>query len=173
MKKFNHIYISILSIRTYQKRQKIITIFNKAYNKDIIKELQKYFSGKTSFDEFINGLFTNPREYDCVSLHKANKSITSDIRTVIEIIVIMPSFMFNQILQKYPEIYKGKDLIKDIESCSSGIIRKILIALIENNKGSKKWEGNRLSQIIFVVLSPNEFFATKVNKGVKKTKKLL
>ena len=37
-------------------------------------------------------------------------------------------------VQKYPEIYKGKDLIKDIESCSSGIIRKILIALIENNR---------------------------------------
>ena len=85
----------------------------------------------------------------------------------------MPSFMLKQILQKYPEIYKGKDLIKDIESCSSGIIIKILIALIENNKGSKRWEGNRLSQFIFVVLSPNEFFATKVNKGVKKMKRLL
>ena len=47
--------------------------------------------------------------------------------------------MLKQILQKYPEIYKGKDLIKDKGSCSSGIIRKILIALIENNKGSKRW----------------------------------
>ena len=54
----------------------------------------------------------------------------------------MPPFMLKQILQKYPEIYKGKDLIKDIESCSSGIIRKILIALIENNKGVNWWEGN-------------------------------
>ena len=53
----------------------------------------------------------------------------------------MPSSMLKQILQIYPEIYKGKDLIKDIESYSSGIIGKILIALIENNKGSKRWEG--------------------------------
>ena len=136
------IYISILSIRTYQKRQKIMMTLHKTYNKEIIKELQKYFSGKTSFDEFINGLFTNPIEYDCVSLYNAIKGITSHIGTVIEIIVIMPSFMLKQILQKYPEIYKGKDLIKDIESCSSGIIRKILIGLIENNKGSKRLEGN-------------------------------
>ena len=50
--------------------------------------------------------------------------------------------MLKQILQKYPEICKGKDLIKDIEFCSSGIIRKILIGLIGNNKGSKRWEGN-------------------------------
>ena len=32
---------------------------------------------------------------------------------------------------------------------------------------------NRLSQFIFEVLSPSEFFTTKVNKDVKKTKKLL
>ena len=54
----------------------------------------------------------------------------------------MPPFMLKQILQKYPEICKSKDFIKDIESCSSGIIRKILIALIENNKGVNRWEGN-------------------------------
>ena len=136
------IYINYIKHKDYQKWQKIITIFNKTYNKDIIQGLQKYFSGKTSFDEFINWLFNNPREYDCFSLHKAIKGITSHIGTVIEIIVTMASFMLKQILQKYTEIYKGNDLIKDIESCSSGIIGKILIALIENNKGSKRWEGN-------------------------------
>ena len=128
----------------------------------------------------------------------------------------MPPFMLKQVLQKYPEIYKGKDLNK--EFCSSGIIRKSLIALIENNKGVNWWEGNnpffcenfydeftngvgvyidifsktmgftiqqgidneysgdtkkRLSQFIFAVLLPSEFFATKVNKGVKKREKLL
>ena len=39
-----------------------------------------------------------------------------------------------------------------------------------------EYSGNtkkRLSQFIFAVLSPSEFFATKVNKGVKKTEKLL
>ena len=51
----------------------------------------------------------------------------------------MPSFMLKQILQKYPEIYKGKDFIKDKESCSSGIIRKILIALIENNRSENNY----------------------------------
>ena len=66
---------------------------------------------------------------------------------------------------KYPEICKGKDLIKDIESCSSDFIKKILIVLIENNrnennspnleeclekseklkhKGVKRWEGIKI-----------------------------
>ena len=31
----------------------------------------------------------------------------------------------------------------------------------------------RLSQFIFVVLSPNEYFATKVNKAVKKKNKII
>ena len=39
------VLIDILSTRTYQQRQKIMAIFNKTYNKDIIQELQKYFSG--------------------------------------------------------------------------------------------------------------------------------
>ena len=69
------VLIDILSTRTYQQRQKIMKIFNKTYNKDIIQELQKYFSGKSSFDEFINSLFTNKIEYDCLSLRNANKGI--------------------------------------------------------------------------------------------------
>ena len=61
------VLIEILSTRAYQQRQKKMTTFDKKYNKDIIQELQKYFSGETSFNEFVNGLFTNPIEYDCLS----------------------------------------------------------------------------------------------------------
>ena len=226
--------IDMLSTRTYQERHKIMITFNKTYNKDLIQEIQKFFSGKNSFDEFINGLFTNPIEYDCVSLHNAIKGITSHIGTVIEIIATRPSFMLKLMIQKYPELNKGKELIKDVESCSSGVIRRILISIIENQRsnnnspnleecqekaeklkheGVKRWEGNnsffvkifttnspmelayisrffhkmmgftiiqgidneysgdtrkRLIQFIFAVLSPSEYFATKLNKAVKR-----
>ena len=226
--------IDILSQRTYQQRQIILTTFNKTYNKDLVQELQKYFSGKSIFDEFISGLFTNPIEYDCASLHTAIKGITTHIGTVLEIIATRPSFMLKQIAQKYPELYKGKELNKDIESCSSGIIRKLLIGCLENNRsensspnleecqekaeklkheGVKRWEGNnsffikifttnspmelayisrvfhkmmgftilqgieneysgemkkRLTQFIFAILSPSEYFAAKINKAINK-----
>ena len=226
------VIIDILGQRTYQQRTKILTTFNKTYNKDLVQELQKYFTGKNSFEEFISGIFTNPIEFDCISLHNAIKGIKTHLGTVIEIISTRPSFMLKQIAQKYHELYKGKELIKDIESCSSGILRKILISLIENNRsynnspnldecqekaeklkheGVKRWEGNNsffikifttnspmelvyisrmfhkmmgftiiqginneysgdirkyLTTFVFAVLSPSEYFATKINKAV-------
>ena len=224
--------IDILSQRTYQQRVKIHTAFNKNYNKELISELQKFFSGKNSFDEFISYLFTSPIEYDCQTLRSAIKGITSDLETITEIISTRPSFMLKQIKQKYPELFKGKEFIKEIESCTSGIIRKILISLIENNRsensspsleecqdkaeklkheGVKRWEGNNsffikifttsspmelvyisrmfhkmmgysilqginneftgdnkkfCTNFIFAVLSPCEYFASKMNKAI-------
>ena len=224
--------IDILSQRTYQQRVKIHTAFNKDYNKELISELQKYFSGKNSFDEFISSLFANPIEFDCQTLRSAIKGITSDLDTITEIISTRPSFMLKQIKQKYQELFKGKEFIKEIESCTSGIIRKILISLIENNRsensspnleecqdkaeklkheGVKRWEGNNsffikifttsspmelvyisrmfhkmmgynilqginneftgdnkkfCTNFIFAVLSPCEYFASKMNKAI-------
>ena len=224
--------IDILSQRTYQQRVKIHTAFNKNYNKELISELQKFFSGKNSFDEFISSLFANPIEFDCQTLRSAIKGITSDLDTITEIISTRPSFMLKQIKQKYQELFKGKEFIKEIESCTSGIIRKILISLIENNRsensspnleecqdkaeklkheGVKRWEGNNsffikifttsspmelvyisrmfhkmmgysilqginneftgdnkkfCTNFIFAVLSPCEYFASKMNKAI-------
>jgi hypothetical protein len=224
--------IDILSQRTYQQRVKIHTAFNKDYNKELISELQKFFSGKNSFDEFISSLFANPIEFDCQTLRSAIKGITSDLETITEIISTRPYFMLKQIKQKYQELFKGKEFIKEIESCTSGIIRKILISLIENNRsensspnleecqdkaeklkheGVKRWEGNNsffikifttsspmelvyisrmfhkmmgysilqginnefsgdnkkfCTNFIFAVLSPCEYFASKMNKAI-------
>lgn len=224
--------IDILSQRKYQQRQKIYTTFNKTYNKDLISELQKYFSGRNSFDELISLLFTNPIENDCNFLRNAIKGISCDMETIIEILTTRPSFMIKQIITKYQELFKGKGLMKEIESCSSGIIKKILVALLENNRsensspnleecqekaeklkheGVKRWEGNNsffikifttsspmeivyisrmfhkmmgfniiqgidneysgdakkfLTIFVFALLSPSEYFASKLNKAI-------
>lgn len=230
--KKEQVLIDIMAQRTYQQRQKILTAFNKTYNKNLIVELQKYFSGKNYFDDTINLLFTNPIDNDCQTLHTAIKGITRDLETITEIITTRPSFMLKQIAQKYPELFKGKELSKEIESCSSGMIRKILLSLLENNRsqnnspnleecqekaeklkheGVKRWEGNNsffikifttnshmeiafisrlfhkmmgftilqginneysgdtkkfLTTFIFALLSPSEYFASKMNKAI-------
>ena len=226
------VIIDIISQRNYQQRKIILTTFNKLYNKDLIFELQKFFSGKNNFDEFITSLFANPIEYDCQCLRTAIKGISSDLETITEILSTRPSFVVKQIVQKYPELFKGKELTKDIDACSSGIIKKILLSLLENNRsdnnypnleecqekaeklkneGVKKWEGNNsffikifttnspmeiayisrlyhkmmgftilqgiynefsgdakkfLTNFIFAVVSPSEYFASKINKAI-------
>ena len=234
------VIIDIISQRNYQQRKIILTTFNKLYNKDLIFELQKFFSGKNNFDEFITSLFTNPIEYDCQCLRTAIKGISSDLETITEILSTRPSFVVKQIVQKYPELFKGKELTKDIDACSSGIIKKILLSLLENNRsdnnypnleecqekaeklkneGVKRWEGNNsffikifttnspmeiayisrlyhkmmgftilqgiynefsgdakkfLTNFIFAVVSPSEYFASKINKAINgKSEKII
>lgn len=230
--KKEQVLIDIITQRTYQQRQTILPIFNKTYNKNLIAELQKYFSGKNYFDDAINLLFTNPIENDCQTLHNAIKGITRDLDAITEILTTRPSFMLKQIAQKYPELFKGKELAKEIESCTSGMIRKILLSLLESNRsqnnspdlqecqekaeklkheGVKRWEGNNsffikifttnspmeiafisrlfhkmmgftilqginneysgdlkkfLTTFVFALLSPSEYFASKMNKAI-------
>lgn len=227
----DQVLIDIISQRSLQQRQKILSIFNKTYNKDLVQELKTFFSNK-NIDDFLVSLFANPIEYDCQTLHSAIKGITHDLDTITEIISTRPSFMLKQIAQKYPELFKGKELTKDIESCTSGMIRKIIISLLEGNRsennspnleecqdkaeklkheGVKRWEGNNsffikifttnspmeivfisrffhkmmgftilqginneysgdtkkfLTNFVFAVLSPSEYFATKMNKAI-------
>jgi hypothetical protein len=230
--KKEQVLIDIITQRTYQQRQTILPIFNKTYNKNLIVELQKYFSGKNYFDDAINLLFTNPIENDCQTLHNAIKGITRDLDAITEILTTRPSFMLKQIAQKYPELFKGKELAKEIESCTSGMIRKILLSLLDTNRsqnnapnlqecqekaeklkheGVKRWEGNNsffikifttnspmeiafisrlfhkmmgftilqginneysgdlkkfLTTFVFALLSPSEYFASKMNKAI-------
>ena len=224
--------IDILSQRNYQQRSIILSTFKKTYNKDLVVELQKCLVGKNNCDELITSLFANPIEYDCQTLRNAIKGITSDLETITEILTTRPSFLVKQIVKKYPELFKGKELAKDLESCTSGMIRKVLISLLESNRsennspnledcqekaeklkheGVKRWEGNNsffikvfttsspmeiayisrlyhkmmgftilqginnelsgdvkkfLTTFIFLLVSPSEYFATKLNKAI-------
>lgn len=230
--KKEEVIIDILSQRSYQQRIKILSAFNKTYNKELISEIVKFFSGKNNFDEFISTLFASPIEYDCQSLRNAIKGIIYDLETITEILTTRPSFMIKQIVKKYPELFKGKELAKDIDSCTSGMIKKVLTSLLENNRsennspnledcqekaeklkheGVKRWEGNNsyfikifttsspmeiayisrlyqkmmgftilqvinnelsgdvkkfLTTFIFSLISPSEYFATKLNKAI-------
>ena len=132
--KKEEVIIDILSQRSYQQRIKILSTFNKTYNKELISEIVKFFSGKNNFDEFISTLFASPIEYDCQSLRNAIKGIIYDLETITEILTTRPSFMIKQIVKKYPELFKGKELAKDIDSCTSGMIKKVLTSLLENNR---------------------------------------
>ena len=229
--------IDVISHRTYQQLSKISETFSKTYKKELISEFQKYFSGKTNLEELSVALVTNPIEFDCHSIHKALKGISCDLETIVEIVSTRPSFMLKQMNSKYLELFKnnkgkGKELKKEFESSTSGIVKKILTSLIDKERsvnnspnidecqnkaeklkheGVKRWTGDDsffikifttsspmeiayisrlyhkmmgfsilqginhelngdakkfLTNFVFAVLSPSEFFATKLNKAI-------
>jgi len=225
--------IDIITQRTYQQICQISNTFNKIYNKDLILELKKFFYDKGNLEDICIALVTNPIENDCNYLYKALKSIPRDLESIVEILSTRPSLVIKQINEKYIELFK-KDLIKEIESSFSGIIKNILISLLtiqrsENNypnydeckiyanklrsEGINGWTvedsifskiftqnslleisyiskiynklvgftileeiNNKLSDdedskiflenFVFEILSPSEYFATKLNKAI-------
>lgn len=223
--------INIIAQRTNKQRIKIMESYKSFYGRDLISDLKKELSGH--FEEVCIALFSNPIDYDCQNLRSAMKGLGTDEDTLIEIIATRPGYMIKQIVMKYPQIYKGRDLIKDIENETSGIFKKILISFLQGNRsenpnpdieecedyarklnelGEKKWGNDEsifykiitlkspmeiaciarayhkqtghtilhvinnefsgeikkiLISIFYAVISPSEYFATRINKAVK------
>jgi annexin A7/11 len=121
--------IKIITNRTNEQRQQIKTEYNKLYNSDLIKDLQKELSGH--FEDVVVALFYHPIDYDCFQLRKAVKGLGTDEDALIEILATRTPQEIEQIKQRYSEMYPGRSLVKDVESDTSGNFRKILVALLE------------------------------------------
>lgn len=223
--------INLLVQRTNQQRMKILNAYNKSYEKDLLVDIKKAYTGH--FEDVCVALFTDPIDYDCQTLRTALKGIVKDEDTLIEILATRPSYMLKLLMERYRELFKGRDLMKDIETETSGIAKKIFTSILETNRntnntpdleecqdlakklkneGEKKWveedsifgkiiteksplefayisrmfhkitgynilqginneltgENKKfMSNIVYAILSPSEYFATRVNKAIK------
>ena len=223
--------INLVTSRTNQQRQQIRDAYKSSYGKDLIADLKSELSGHLK--DTLVAMFYHPIEYDCYSLRSAMKGIGTDEDTLIEIIATRPGFMIKQIIEKYPEITEGRNLVDDVKNETSGSFRRLLISLLQGERsdnidpnieecektakelyeaGEKKWgtddsafnkifalkspmeiacisrayhklTGHTILQainnefsgdikklltaVVYAVISPSEFFATKVNKAIK------
>lgn len=130
--KNKEVIVKLVANRTVRQRMSIKEYYKNAYGGDIIKDLEKALSG--NFSNAVIALFTNPIEYDCIQLRKAMKGAGSDKESLIELIVTRPNWMIKSIVQEYSNYIK-RDLIKDVESETSGPLQKILLAFLQGNKG--------------------------------------
>jgi len=119
--------INIICQRTNMQRQQIKQYYISAYGRDLITDLKKELSG--NFENVVVALFQTPSEFDASSLYHAMKGIGTDEGTLIEIIGTRPSFQLSQIKQSFRQMY-NKDLVKWVESETSGGLRKLLVSLL-------------------------------------------
>lgn len=145
--KNNEVVIKLVASRSLRQRMNIKEYYKTAYGSDITKDIEKTFSG--DFSNTLVALFTNPIEYDCLQLRKAMKGVGSDKEALIELIATRPNWMIKSIVQEYSNYIK-RDLIKDVESETSGTLQKILLAFLQGNKGEnlqpKQEECTKLAQ---------------------------
>ena len=119
--------INIICNRNNMERQQIKQYYISAYGRDLINDLKKELSG--NFESAVVALFQTPAEFDASSLYHAMKGIGTDEGTLIEIIGTRSSYQLEQIKQAFRIMY-NKDLIKWIESETSGGLRKLLTSLL-------------------------------------------
>ena len=123
--------IDIVAHRSNEQRQYISQEYFKQFKKSLFDDLKNELSG--NFEDAVIALFYPPVDYDCYQLRKAMKGLGTNEDTLIEILATRSNERINLIKQRYHEMY-NRDLIKDIDSDTSGFFRDILKKLLEANR---------------------------------------
>ena len=127
--------IQIVANRSNSQRKIISQSYFNIYNISILDDLKSELSGH--FQDAVIALFYTPVDYDCYQLHKAMKGLGTNEDTLIEILATRSNNRIAEIKKRYPEMYPGKDLTKEVESDTSGFFKKILIRLLDGGRPNK------------------------------------
>ena len=136
--------IHIIAHRSNAQRQEIKNQYFQQNNKNLIDDLKKELSG--NFQDAAIALFYTPLDYDCYQLYKAMKGLGTNEDTLIEIIATRSNERINQIKRRYLEMY-NRELLKDIESDTSGFFRQMLKKLLEANRSNNPYPDEKDSEI--------------------------
>ena len=123
--------IQIVAHRSNNQRQQILASYYDTFKTPLTDDLKRELSG--NFKEAIIALFCTPVEYDCYQLRKAMKGLGTNEDTLIEILATRSNQRIREIIQKYNHIFQ-RDLLKDIQSDTSGFFREILKKLLEASR---------------------------------------
>ena len=123
--------INIIAHRSNVQRQQILQTYYNFYSKNIQDDFRSNLSG--NFKDAAMALFFTPIDYDCYQIYNAMKGIGTNEDTLIEVIATRSNERINQIKQRFAEIYK-KELIKEIDSETSGFFKRILLALLNGER---------------------------------------
>jgi len=128
--------IQIVAHRSNNQRQQILASYYDTFKMPLTDDLKKELSG--NFREAVIALFNTPVEYDCYQLRKAMKGLGTNEDTIIEILATRSNERIKEIIQLYNQIYK-RDLLRDIESDTSGFFREILKKLLEASRSNNPY----------------------------------
>ena len=135
--------IQIVAHRSNNQRQQILASYYDTFKTPLTDDLKRELSG--NFKEAIIALFCTPVEYDCYQLRKAMKGLGTNEDTLIEILATRSNQRIREIIQKYNHIFQ-RDLLKDIQSDTSGFFREILKKLLEASRSDNSYPNESESE---------------------------
>ena len=129
--------IQIVAHRSNEQRQEILRAYFNKFQKQLTDDLRSELSG--NFRDSVIALFFSPVDYDCYQLYTAMKGLGTNEDTLIEILATRSNQRINQIKQRYPEMFKNKNLAEEIKSDTSGFFRVILLKLLEGKRNNNPY----------------------------------
>ena len=126
MKKDKNTFIFTIAHRTNRERLAIIDSYKRQFNRDLLKDIKSELSG--DFKDTVVALFQDPVTFDCYSLNKAMKGLSTNEDTLIEILSTRNNQYISLIKKRYQEIY-GKSLESELSSELSGDLKKVMLTL--------------------------------------------
>ena len=120
--------IRILTSRPQAHRYMLKQRYKALLARDLIKDLKSELSGH--FEDVCIAMLESPYELDCRCLYEAMHRLGTNEATLIEIIATRPTHQLYQDRLLFQQLY-NKDLIKYVESETSGHFRKVLVAMLQ------------------------------------------
>ena len=122
------VIINILTSRPNAHRYMLKQRYKALLGRDLISDLKSELSGH--FEDVCIALLESPYELDCRSLKEAMDRLGTNEATLIEIIATRPTHQLYQDRLLFNQLY-GKDLVRYVESETSGHFRRVLVAMLQ------------------------------------------
>lgn len=119
--------LDILCYRTNDQRQEIAKHYKASYGRDLIKDLKSELKG--DFEDIILGIMTPLPLFDAQCLKKAMAGLGTDERVLLEILCARSNAQIQLIKAAYKAAGLGDDLESDLESETSGDLKRLLVGL--------------------------------------------
>ena len=120
--------IRILTSRPMAHRYMLKHRYKALLGRDLVKDLKSELSG--NFEDVCIAMLDSCYELDCRSLYDAMHRLGTNEATLIEIIATRPTHQLVQDKILFQQMY-GKDLVRYVESETSGHFRKVLVAMLQ------------------------------------------
>eukprot|EP00045_Choanoeca_perplexa_P009678 m.93821 g.93821 ORF g.93821 m.93821 type:complete len:855 (-) comp14991_c0_seq1:659-3223(-) len=124
--------IRILGHRTQQERDAIRQEYTKQFDRDLVHDVDHDTGG--NFSRTLKALVRQGPERDAHWLFKAMKGMGADNEMLIDIICTKSSAYLAKVTAIYPTVADGRALDEDITGNTSGHYRKLLLAVLKNQR---------------------------------------
>nr|KAG5712359.1 hypothetical protein BaRGS_023938 [Batillaria attramentaria] len=127
--------IKVMTSRTSEQRQDIRKAYLEKYEEDLVRELESELSG--DFRDMLLDLLRLPWERELHALSSSMAGMGTNERLLVHVLLTHEALSASDLAEKYKAAH-GKDLMKAIESETSGDLRRLLTTLLKVKLGKQK-----------------------------------